>query len=99
MKTPTPYLQALASPKPVLFSILLVIASLISVNTNAQSVRDQTKRDTLCYIYKLNNSQLEYIYKKAKLKDTTWLLTQKVDSFRHDQFDQRKLADGCYIQD
>ncbi len=70
----------------------------MTVRVYGQRVRDQVTRDTLCYIYKLDNEQLEYIYKSKKLKDTTWFFSQKIDSFKYNKFDQGKLPDGCYLK-
>ena len=79
-------------------SISIAFLCFYSFSGYAQSVKDQIQQDTMCYIYKLDNAQLDYIYKQAKLKDTTWFFRNKIDSCRYDMFDQSKLANGCYLK-
>lgn len=79
-------------------SVLSMLLLFFTVATNAQTIRDQVQRDTMTYVYKLNNAQLKYIFEKDGLKDTTWFFTNKVDSFHYNKFDQSKLADGCYLK-
>ena len=79
-------------------AFLILILGGLQNTSYAQSVKDQVDRDTLCYVYKLNNAQLKYIFEKDGIKDTAWFFTQKVDSFHYNKFDQSKLADGCYLK-
>lgn len=97
MKTPPITPAIYSSPKAFLFS-LLILFSFTSLTVHGQLVRDQITRDTLSFVYKLNNAQLKYIYQNKSLKDTSWFFQKKVDSFKYDKFDQSKLPNGCYIK-
>ncbi len=83
---------------PYVHSVFIILLSLFSLSTFGQSVRDQVQRDTMSYIYELNNAQLKYIYKNRKIQDTTWLFTNKIDSCKYDRFDKSKLKNGCYLR-
>lgn len=99
MISPKAYSAASIVPKRLYMKyLLLFLITFFGLSAHGQNVRDQIQRDTLCYVFKLNNAQLDYIYKKRTLKDTSWFFQQKVDSFRYNKFDQKKLADGCYLK-
>ena len=91
-KTHLPTAQLLSS------CLTIIVLLLISNYGQAQTIRDQVQRDTMAYVYKLNNEQLRYIFNKDAIKDTTWFFTNKVDSFSFNNFDQKKLPNGCFLK-
>ncbi len=78
----------------ILFCILL----LSSVNiAHAQKIKELKGYDTLIHVFKLDNSQAEYVTQNKKIKDTSFLFTHLYKDYSRDKFKNDTLPDGNFI--
>ncbi len=77
---------------PLFFTLFL-----FNTHVHAQKLRDLVKYDTLTYVYKLDNEQLAYLYKKQRVPDSVWFFTHKIDSANRFTFNKDSLGDGNFI--
>ncbi len=63
----------------------------------AQPIKDVISYDTLTYVYKLNKVQLDYIFQKNTIEDTSLLWTSLYNTYSNKVFKEDTLDFGSYI--
>jgi hypothetical protein len=91
------YLYKMYIMKPRLLLTLITLLLIGNKFSNAQTLRSLTNHDTLVHVYTLDNEQVEYLYKKGGVSDTTYLFTHPFKQISEKIFNASHLLYGQYI--
>lgn len=78
------------------FILILLFSALLATNSFSQNVISSRQTSEMTYIFKLDQNQVEYFYKKSDKKLKKEILINLVDSFPTDSKFSKKLDVGYY---
>lgn len=64
---------------------------------HTQKIKELKGYDTLVHVFKLDNSQTEYVTQNKRIKDTSFLFTHLYKDYNRDKFKNDTLPDGNFI--